>query len=131
MAIKSTTVWSDIDPRFVGDALGGIRLSVNIDAVMSSIDNIVRTSPGERLMNRNFGLGLRNVLFENMNSTLLNLVSRRLKEVIEAEDDRVLVTEISFFQEPDLNTVSLGIKFVIKGQNNIYKYVTSVKGELV
>ena len=131
MATKVTTVWSDIDSQWITDGLGGIKIAVNVDAVMSSIDNIIRTSPGERLMNRDFGLGLRNVVFENTNSTLLHFISRRLKEVIESEDDRVFVTEVSFFEEPNLNAVSIGVKFAIRGQNNIYQYVTSVKGEVV
>lgn len=123
-------IWSDLDGRLNRDALGQIRRAVNVDAVMTSIDNILRTSPGERVMLPQFGCSLRSVLFENMNSAVLTHLSRQIKNAIELWDDRVEIVEVSMYQEPDMNTVSVKVSFIISGQARIYEYVTSVKGEL-
>jgi len=123
-------VWSDLDGRLEKDALGQIRKAINVDAVMTSIDNILHTSPGERVMLPQFGCSLRSMLFENMQSALLTHLSRQIKSSIELWDDRVEVVEVSMIQEPDINTVSVKLSFAIAGQQNIYEYVTSVKGEI-
>ena len=124
-------IWSDLDGRLNRDALGQIRRAVNVDAVMTSIDNILRTSPGERVMLPQFGCSLRSVLFENMNSAVLTHLSRQIKNAIELWDDRVEIVEVSMYQEPDMNTVSVKVSFIISGQARIYEYVTSIKGEIV
>jgi len=124
-------IWSDLDGRLNRDALGQIRRAVNVDAVMTSIDNILRTSPGERVMLPQFGCSLRSVLFENMNSAVLTHLSRQIKNAIELWDDRVEIVEVNMYQEPDMNTVSVKVSFIISGQARIYEYVTSIKGEIV
>jgi hypothetical protein len=130
MVVSVGEIWSDLDGRLNRDALGQIRRAVNVDAVMTSIDNILRTSPGERVMLPQFGCSLRSVLFENMNSAVLTHLSRQIKNAIELWDDRVEIVEVNMYQEPDMNTVSVKVSFIISGQARIYEYVTSVKGEL-
>lgn len=121
-------VWSDIDPRIINDGQGNIKLATNVEAVMGAIDNILRTSKGERVLLSDFGCDIESMLFENMNSALMNWLSREIKSAIEQWDNRVVVTEVDFLENPDMNTVSISISFMIKGQNKIYKYEPSFKG---
>jgi len=130
MATSVGEVWSDLDGRLERDDLGQVRKAVNVDSVMTSIDNILRTSPGERVMLPQFGCSLRAMLFENMNSALLTHLSRQIKSSIELWDDRVEIVEVSLLQEPDLNTVSVVVLFAIAGQPKIYKYVAHIRGEI-
>lgn len=97
---------------------------------MTSIDNILRTSPGERVMLPQFGCSLRSMLFENMNSALLTHLSRQIKSAIELWDDRVEVVEVAMLQDSDMNAVSVRVMFSIAGQPRIFEYVTSIKGEI-
>ena len=48
MAETIGTIWSEIDYRFVKDAQGLLKTVVNVGAVMSSIDSILKTRRGER-----------------------------------------------------------------------------------
>lgn len=130
LANQISEIWSDLDGRLERDALGQIRKAINVDAVMTSIDNIIRTSPGERVMLPQFGCSLRAMLFENMNSALLTHLSRQIKSSIELWDDRIEIVEIAIYQEPDINMVSVKVRFAIPGQSRIFEYVTSVKGEI-
>lgn len=130
LSVSVGNVWSDIDHRFVKDSLGTLKTVTNVQSVMTSIDNILRTSPGERCMLPEFGCGLKSMVFENMNSAIMTFVSRQIKEAIERWDDRLIVTEVNFYANPDDNSVSMAVRFCIIGHNQIFEYVTSIGGEI-
>jgi len=116
MAVKQTLeVWSDLNPNLVTDSQGILKKDINIDAVKGSIDNILRTSQGERVFLPEFALGLTGLLFEPINEDLLNRVSDSVKNSIEAWDDRVSILEVNLQIDPDYSTISINIVFGIKG----------------
>lgn len=128
MAVQIEEIWSDLDHRFIQDGLGNLKKVTNIAAIMSSIDNILRTSQGERVMLSSFASKLRSMLFGSMDATLMKFLSREVKEVVEAWDPRVSVVEVAVSADPDNSTFSLSLNFIVKGQGNIFKYETSIKG---
>lgn len=129
MAEQIGEIWSDIDHRLVQDAQGLLKKVINIKAVQTSVDNILRTRKGERVMLPEFGAGLNDVVFESMNSPLIDLISRDLKNEIETWDDRVTVTQVRYLDDPDNNSVVIEISFTIKGFYKIFKQEVSIKGE--
>lgn len=129
MSTKISTIWSDLDHRLSQDAQGALKKVINVQAVMTSVDNILRTSKGERVMLPEFGSGLKDIMFESMNSPIMDLISQSIKDEIEMWDDRVLVTQIRYSEEPDSNAVIIEIAFMIKGYYKIFKQEISIKGE--
>jgi len=130
MSTQVGEVWSDLDHRLIQDAQGVLKKVINISAVMTSIDNIIRTSRGERVMLPDFASNLKSIVFESMGGPLMDLVSRDIKETIEKWDDRVTVTQVRYLAEPDSNSIALEIAFIIKGFYRVFKYETSIKGEV-
>jgi len=130
MNTKTKEVWSDLDPEIVSDGLGQIKRVINVDAVKASIDNILRTRPGERVMLPQFGSPLHSFLFETMMSEELNHCVDQLKAAVELWDDRVEITEMSLYREPDKSQISMDAQFRIKGNDQIFQYTTSVAGEM-
>jgi phage baseplate assembly protein W len=127
---KITSVWSDIDHRIIADSLGDIKIAINVDSVVTSIDNILRTSFGERVMRPEFGSNLHSMIFENTNSTMMDFLSRQLKDTIERWDNRVAIDELKYFEDPDKNSISIEVSFAIRGYQGIFKHTTNVGGEL-
>lgn len=125
---KISVVWSDVDHRFVQDGQGQLKLVENAAAVLTSIDNILRTAPGERVMLPQFGSNLRGMVFESITPTLMKYLSRQVKDVIEAWDDRVTVQEVELRADPDKSMVSVTILFIIRGYSNVFEYASSLKG---
>lgn len=123
---KIGSVWSEIDPRIVQDGQGRLKVVENAAAVMASIDNILRTAPGERVMLPQFGSNLRGLVFESITPTLMKFMSRQVKDAIEAWDDRVLVQEVELTTDPDRNQISVTVLFNIRGYGNIFEYKASV-----
>src|SRR3972149_9119491 len=104
MEISIGEIWSDLDHRLISDSLGKLKLNTNVQSVMTSIDNILRTHFGERVMYPQFGFGMDSIMFESMSSDELDMASSDIKRVIEANDDRPEIIEISFYKYPDQNS---------------------------
>ena len=122
LSVKIDEVWSDLDHRFIPDSLGVLKKVINTDAVLTSIDNILRTNRGERVMLPEFGSGLRSLVFENMDEAAFNFISQEIRENIEIWDDRISVQEVSVSMDPDQQIVSMSLEFSIKGNPGIFLY---------
>lgn len=120
MTIVVSEIWSDLHQDIKVDAQGSIKKVINIEAVKTSIDNILRTAKGTRVMLRNFGSDIKMMLFENIDGSLSDILSDEIKESINIWDDRVIVNEINFKADPDRNSVTVGIHFSIRGYDEIF-----------
>lgn len=127
MIISVGEVWSDLDGRFIQDSEGALKKAVNIDAVLVSIDNILRTYKGERCMLPQFASDLHGLLFSRLNQTVVKYVSRNIKDTIEMWEPRVLINDVVLEKDPDGNSLSIGLSVVIKGHDKIFRYQTSIK----
>ena len=119
-------IWSDLHQSLSPDAQGSLRKSVNVDAVRTSIDNILGTTPGERVFLPNFAIGLRGLVFEPINNNLVNRLSNEIKDKIEAWDPRVQVVGVDFTEDSDANSVSVTINFRIKSYTETFNYATVI-----
>jgi uncharacterized protein len=130
MSLKIDIIWSDLSYLLTEDSQGNLKKVENVQAVLTSIDNILRTYKTERVMLPEFASSLRTVVFESMNSPMLDFLSREIKNTIEKWEDRVIVTQVKLLMAPDDNAISLEVQFGIKGYSQIFKYETSIKGEV-
>lgn len=129
MATQIGTVWSDLDHRLIQDAEGSLKKVVNVEAVMTSIDNILRTYKGERVMLPTFASNLHGLLFSRLNQTVVKYVARDIKEVIEMWEPRVAIANVKLESDPDQNTISLELLITIRGHDKIFRYQTSIRSE--
>jgi hypothetical protein len=127
---KIGVIWSDLDPRIVPDGQGDIKVVENVASVMGSIDNILRTRRGSRVMLPEFGSSLSSMVFENIDETLMKFVAHEVKQSIERWDDRVVVEQVQAVTDPDRGAVAIVIHFRIKGYgNSIFKHEILMRGE--
>jgi len=57
------------------------------EVVRQNFKNLVLTAPGERVMDPNFGVGLRNYLFEQISETLFTKISARIRTQRSSSDN--------------------------------------------
>ena len=88
--------------------------------VKQNFKNLILTAPGERMMDVNFGVGIRNFLFENDGALLYSEISSRIHEQVNRYMPFVIVTDIRFtspevmgFQGMDNNFLSMHIEYAI------------------
>lgn len=120
MAIVAKEIFSDIHHDIKVDAQGSIKKVINIDAVKTSIDNILRTAKGTRVMLRSFGSGLKGMLFENIDDSLTDIIADEIKESINIWDNRVIINSINFKTDADRNSVEVLVKFAIRGYDEVF-----------
>jgi phage baseplate assembly protein W len=114
--------WREIDSKFVGTPKGGLLLALDFQAVVSSIDNILRTRKGERVMLPEFGSDLGDILFENIDDTFAEHITDSIKQAIETWDPRVTVSSIRIQPNYDQHYMAVFLQFTIKGITTSYTY---------
>lgn len=95
------------------DYMDGIRLTKTLrETVRQNLKMLILTSPGERLMIPEYGVGIRNFLFEqNANQTKAHLTNRVIEQV-ETYMPFLSIEEISFTPLIDnINAIHIQIEY--------------------
>lgn len=124
--MAETEVWSELHHEFRSDANGSLKMAINAQAILSSIDNILGTRLGERVMLPTFGSQLWNNVFNPIDAHISDFLSSDVQTVIEKWDDRVKVQAVNVKGSPDTNTVDITISVSIRGFNNIFTFTKTV-----
>jgi len=96
---------------------GYYKLNKTLGEVMKqNIKMVVLTSPGERIMQPNFGVGLRNYLFEQ-DSSVFPALKRRIENQVRKYVPYVRIVEISLINLQDIPgesqpTNSMGLQII-------------------
>jgi phage baseplate assembly protein W len=106
------------------DVVDGIALNKSyFQLVRQNLKMLLLTSPGERIMEADFGVGMRRVLFEADHPTTYATVSARIYKQCAQFLPYLEIKELEFFSQgtgyPDMpdNTVRVKIVFNIKPLN--------------
>jgi phage baseplate assembly protein W len=112
---------SGITPRLplVIDGINGIKLIQTYkDLVKQNVKNLLLTIPGERVMDANFGVGLKKYLFELDNESVRGRVRARIGQQVQKYLPYIRIVDISFDsngtnQELDRNFLSVSVEYEI------------------
>jgi phage baseplate assembly protein W len=85
------------------------------DLVSESITRILMTNPGERVGQPYFGTGLKDQIFEQLDSAMESIVSASIREQIGAYEPRVNITTLLLTPDTNNNTLAIKIGFVLLG----------------
>ena len=75
------------------------------DVVKQNVKHLMLTSPGERVMDPDFGVGLRRFLFEQDDITVRSEIHTRIQEQVNTYMPYVTITSIDF-TSPEFNVDS-------------------------
>lgn len=115
-------IWSELHHEFKSDAEGNLKKVVNVQAVLSSVDNILGTRKGERVMLPTFGSSLWNGVFDPLDAHLSDFLSNDIREAITLWDDRPLIHSVDFKGDSDKNTAYINVAISIRGYDNIFEF---------
>lgn len=74
---------------------------------------ILLTNPGERIMEPNFGVGVKRYLFNNSTSNVESAISQRLQNQVATYLPVVQINDIQFEISPDTSTLRMVIQYQI------------------
>tara|TARA_B100000131_G_C17907395_1_gene528953 strand:- start:261 stop:530 length:270 start_codon:yes stop_codon:yes gene_type:complete len=79
---------------------------------------LLLTNPGERVMEPDFGVGLKKFLFENMNESTFTKIERKIQDQTSIYLPAVKIREILFSEHPgNLNRINIQIKYSLPNLN--------------
>ncbi len=88
------------------------------DEIKQNLKILFLTTPGERVFMPNFGVGLRNYLFENKTTNLDQAIQERIKSQTETYLPFISINDISVFESPDVeNLLYVRFDYFIKPLN--------------
>ena len=90
------------------DRLGGLALSTGDTDVQEAIDVILGTAPGERPMRPEFGCGIHNHVFANIDASTLAKIEVDIREALDRWEPRIEVLDI----DPDLSRMDDGVLLI-------------------
>ena len=109
-----TAVYADLDMKFTRNTSGDVTRDTDIDAVISSLSNIVATLQGGRRMLPEFAQDIWALLFDPMDEDTARILGERLLEAIDIWEDRVKVIRINIDPDWDSNQYNVSMEFRIK-----------------
>ncbi len=111
-------------PFAITTKIGGIGRQVSssttegVEKIKDSILQILTTSPGERVVRRDFGAGLKVLVFEPMNNALLDNIVFATESAIRRWEPRVDVGRVQVnVTNKNLGILTVIIEFVVKATN--------------
>ena len=87
------------------------------DAIKVNILNYFLTGRNERMLNVDFGAGLRNLLFENATETGLSEVKEVIVERVERIFPRVIINELTLEMDPKTGVIVMHMTYSISETN--------------
>ncbi len=114
-------IWSDLHSDLLASD-SGLRVSLNVDAVKVSVNNILRTRLGERVMLPEFGSAFPDILFEGMTSDMQENLISSIQDAITTWEPRVKITTLKVYFDPDLHKVRIQLYLQIIGYERIFEH---------
>jgi phage baseplate assembly protein W len=110
----SYEVYSDFTHTFLPHPnTGQITRRTNVEAVRSSIRNLVLTNKYERLRNPTFGGNVRRFLFEPFIAGTAPEIELNIKSLIETYEPRAKVISVKAIPQEDQNAMIVNIQFYV------------------
>jgi hypothetical protein len=114
MASTLQNRYTDLDLTFTKHPVKkDIVLSVDDQAVIRSVRNLVLTNHYERPFHPEIGSNVRRMLFEPISPITANLIQREIEDTIKNFEPRVKLKQVVVQTEPDANYYSAIISFFI------------------
>lgn len=105
----------DVDPQ-----TGFIATAAHEDDIRQSIRIILETAPGERVMRPNFGCGIHEMVFEALDSTIMERIRSEVASALRRYEARIEVMDVTIDEEATLKGVLLvEVEYQIRRTNQV------------
>ena len=100
-------------PLNYSDSDGFVMLKSVRETIKQNLKMIILTSPGERIMDPEFGVGIRDFLFLNYSENVEQKIRSKIKKQIALYLPVVSITNMQFQAGQDYNTLSLTLQYTV------------------
>lgn len=116
------TGWN-FPPTFTANGTD-VLLVTGVDDIQQSLQILLATAQGERIMQEDFGCGLSGFLFEGFNQGLINSLSRLLEDAILYHEPRITLEDVKITESKDvMGLLLINLVYIVKSNNSRYNMV--------
>lgn len=119
------TGWSF--PPVFDNETGTIELVSNLEDINQSLNILLSTSLGERVMQPKYGCNLTDYLFEALSSTTIGYIKDRVENAILFYEPRIIVEKIEVTSDESFDLIegrfTISVEYTIIGTNSRFNYV--------
>ena len=93
---------------------GLMKVNDHRNLIRASLQRILGTSKGERVMQPEFGHNLKRILFEPLDEIIIEDLKREIYNIISTQEPRIEVRDVNFDIDYDNHTIIIMISFYYK-----------------
>jgi uncharacterized protein len=102
----------------------GVEMTEKVDDIVSSLEILMTTMPGERVMLPDYGCGMEDLIFESLDTRLKTLLADKIESTILYFEPRIEVENVELDSSRELEGVVLiEIIFRVKATNSRFNFV--------
>lgn len=119
------TGWA-FPPAFESDS-GTVAMVSNVTDINESLNILLSTSLGERVMQPEYGCNLNDYLFEPLSSSMIGLIKDRVEKAILIYEPRIIANKIEVTDDGSFDLIEgrfiITVDYTIPGTNSRFNYV--------
>src|SRR5687767_6883367 len=119
------TGWS-FPPSFDKE-IGTVTMVSNEEDINQSLNILLSTSLGERVMQPKYGCNLADYLFESLSSSLIGYIKDRVTSSILFYEPRIIAEKVDVTQDDSIELIegkfTITVEYAIPGTNSRFNYV--------
>lgn len=104
-----------------------VELVSNAEDIHESLNILLSTSLGERVMQPRYGCNLNDYLFESLGSSMIGFIKDRVEQSILIYEPRILVEKIEVTENGSTDLIEgrflISVEYTIPGTNSRFNYV--------
>lgn len=108
-------------------ASGEVQLSSDMKDIEESLNILLSTSLGERVMQPKYGCNLNDFMFETMSSSVIGYIKDRVRTSILYYEPRIVAEKIDVTSDDSFDLIegkfTINIEYTIPGTNSRFNYV--------
>ena len=109
-------------PTFSKDT-GGVSLISDVEDINSSLNILLSTTVGERILQPLYGCNLKDLLFEPVTLTMLTRMETLIQDAIIYFEPRIKLLDIELETFENEGKILITVNYMIKGTNSRLNYV--------
>lgn len=99
-------------PFRIDPATGGVAVARDDEKLEQNLIHLLMTNVGERLMRRDYGGGLRQLVHDPINTALVAVVQHQLARAIGRSEPRIMVQDIQVSHQE--GTLRVSLRYVVR-----------------
>lgn len=102
------------NPPFIGGPEGVLSRQEDDRLIKNDLLQLLLTVPGERVNRPNFGVNLRNFVFEDSTPQSLAILAREVRTAVTNQEPRINILDLQIISDPDTNQIKISLAFNLK-----------------